>query len=64
MFRSQLLFLLHLESSLVTGDIMVKEEGEESVCVCVWVCRWRRDGEGVIDCEINWREWRGGEMEE
>lgn len=38
MFRSQLVFSLHLECSLVTGDIMVREEGE--VCVCERVCVW------------------------
>lgn len=58
LFRSQLVSLLHLERSMVTGDIMCVR-GRRGRCPC----RRERDGEGVIDCEINWKEWRGDEME-
>lgn len=51
LFRSQLVSLLHLERSMVTGDIMCVR-GRRGRCPC----RRERDGEGVIDCEINWKE--------
>lgn len=48
MFRSPLVFLLHQECSLVTGDFTEREDSEWCVCYC--------DREGITDCEINWRE--------